>query len=151
MVISKSTLLSDILYFIKNDLLTNITDPISSTRQSKSKFVVTSYPQREVVYPLISIKIPNIIADRAGMQTSNQDFKIDIELRVWARNEKEKDNLYTNVINRLANIQFNSGTGSVANGLHDFTILSSVEIDEEGEGSQVIKSRITRVQYHFYG
>lgn len=149
MTVSKSTLLRDVLYFIKNDL-TNITDPISSSRSSKSKFILTSYPNRPVQYPIITIKNTNIEALPSGMQSTLQDIKITLELRIWARNEKEKDEIYEDVLNRLNDIRF-TGTGSIANNLHDFNVLSSTEIDEDGEsGGQIIKSRVLQCQYSFY-
>lgn len=149
-MVNKSTLLVDTIFFIKNDLGSNITDPILSDRSTKSKFVMTSYPSRPVEYPIITIKATNIEALRSGMQTTAQDITITLEIRIWARNEKEKNDLYENVLNRLANIQF-AGSGSIENNLHDFNVLSSVEVDEEGEsGAQIIKSRILQCQYSFY-
>ncbi len=149
-MVAKSTLLLDSLFFIKNDLISNITDPEGPNRSAKSKFVVTSYPQRNVHYPLITIKAINIEALRAGMQTTNQDITMNFELRIWGRNEKEKNDLYEEILNRLNSIQF-TASGSTNNNLHHFNILSSVEVDEDGEGGQVIKSRIMQVQYKFYG
>ena len=150
-MVSSQTLVSDVLSFIKNDLIDSISDPINSTRSLKSSFVMTSYPTKPVQYPIITIKSTNIEAFRAGMQSSLQDIKITLELRIWARNEKEKDTIYSKLLDRLANIQFTTSTGSVANDLMDFNVLSSVEVDEEGEpNGQVIKSRIMAVQYSFY-
>lgn len=148
---ARSTLLLDTIFFIKNDLSSNITDPISSKRSTKSKFIMSSYPQLPVQYPVITIKAVNIEALRSGMQSTLQDIRITLEIRIWARNEKEKNDLYEDVLDRLANIQFTSSTGSAANDLHDFTVLSSVEVDEPGEsGAKVIKSRIMQVAYSFY-
>lgn len=149
MTVSKSTLLRDILYFIKNDLDSNISDPISSKRSTKSRFVMTSYPSRPVEYPIITIKATNIEALPAGMQSSLQDITIILELRIWARNEKEKDEIYESVLNRLNDIRF-ATSGSIENDLHNFVVLSSTEIDEDGESGQIIKSRIVQCQYNFY-
>ena len=149
-MVSKSTILRDILFFIKDDINSNITDPVSSSRPSNSKFCMTSYPQRDVVYPIITVKIINIEALRAGMQSKAQDIILTLELRIWARNEKEKDNLYDDVIDRLFNIQFTS-SGSVDNELHDLTTDNPIEIDEPGEpGGKVIKSRLINIQYKFW-
>ena len=140
----RSTLLRDILYFIKNDLSSNVTDPLSRS----GSFVFTSYPQSNVVYPIITIKVPNVEATRAGMQVDRLDMSLIVEVRIWARNEKEKDTMYNQAMDRLANIQFTATTGSVANNFHDFNILSSVEVEEEGEVG--IKSRVMQVEYKFY-
>lgn len=148
MVVTTSNFIADILSFIKSDLVNNITDPISSTRASDSKFIMTSYPQRAVNYPLITIKLINQKAIRAGMQTEAMDVTITIEIRIWARNQKEKDDLSNTIYKRLRDIQFTASTGSIANNLHNFQLNSDVEVDEPGEGNP--KSRILQVQYNFY-
>jgi len=145
--LSVSTFVRDVLFFIKDDLLGNVTDPISAKRGNSSKFVMTSFPEREVKYPLITIKMTNQEATRAGMQTTAMDVVITLEIRIWARNQKEKDELFTDVYDRLRNIQF-TDSGSIDNNLHDFQLLSAVEVDEEGEKG--IKSRIGQFQYKFF-
>ena len=145
MTIEKETLAHDVLYFVKDDLINNINDPFSSTRSNKSKFVMTSYPKRPVQYPIITIKLINVAAKRAGMQTTAQDITLVLEIRIWARDEKEKDKIFDEVFNRLANIQYTAVTGSTANNLHDLTIGSAVEVDEE-----TVKSRIIQLTYKFY-
>lgn len=142
-----STFIADVLYFIKTDLLANITDPNSASRPSKSSFVMTSYPKKQVVYPMITLKVPNRDSTRAGMQTVAMDITVQIEVRVWARNEKDKDGLTDQVYDRLRNIQF-TASGSIDNNLHDFAELSNVEVEEDGELG--IKSRILTVQYKFF-
>jgi hypothetical protein len=144
---TKATLLTDLYSFLKT-ALAGISDPVSNSRGSTSKFIMTSYPQREVKYPLITIKCTNFEAPRAGMQTTAQDIKLTVELRIWARNEKEKDSLFIAVQNALADCQFTAETGSVANDFHNFNVLSGIEIDEPGE--QGIKSRILQLNYQFY-
>ena len=143
-----SQLMADILFFIKDDLDGQITDPISSTRPTGSKFIMTSYPQLMVIYPHITLRITNVEASRAGMQSTSMDYVITLELRVWARNQKEKDDLYIAVLDRLRLIQFTGSTGSIANNLHDFDAISAVEVDEEGKGKP--KSRICEIQYKFF-
>lgn len=145
---TRASLLKDVLFFLKNDLLSNIDDPIESSRKSNSKFIVTSYPKVEVQYPIITIKCTNIEAPRAGMQTTALNTTLTLEIRIWARDEREKDTVYNQAMDRLANIQFTALTGSIANDLHDFRLLSSVEVDEPGDIG--IKSRIIQIQYKFY-
>src|SRR3990167_2416734 len=140
-MVAEATFVRDILYFIKNDLSSNITDPISSTRKGASAFVMTSYPQRETQYPLITIKSINYKAKRSGMQIDSMDMTITLEVRIWARNVKERDSLFTDSFNRLRNIQF-SANGSVDNNLHDFNLNSAVEIDEDD-----VKSKVMEVAY----
>lgn len=146
-MVTSATFISDILGFIKTSL-NSITDPIGSSRLQDSKFIMTSYPQRLAVYPLITIKMINQKANRAGMQTTAMDVTITLEIRVWARNQKEKDDLSNQVYKILRDLQFTSLTGSVANNLNNYKLNSDVEVDEPGEGNP--KSRILQVQYQFY-
>jgi len=82
------------------------------------------------------------------MQTTAMDVVATIEVKIWARNEKEKDTLSTDVYNELRIIQFDNTTGSVDNNLHNFNLLSMNEEDEIGE--QGIKSRILQISYNFW-
>ena len=56
MAFTSSTFLADTLLFIRNFLDSNITDPISGSRAGRDRFVMTSYPQRDVKYPIITVK-----------------------------------------------------------------------------------------------
>ncbi len=76
MVVEIATFIRDVLSFIKSDLTTNIIDPISSKRHSSSKFIMTSYPQRKVQYPLITLKVINQREARESMQTTSMDVII---------------------------------------------------------------------------
>jgi len=143
-MVETTTFVRDTLFFIKNDLTSNVTDPISARRKADSHFIMTSYPVREAEYPIITIKLVNTSATRVGMQSKAMDMELDIEVRIWARNVKEKDELFTLVFNRLKDIQFTT-TGSINSNLHDFELLSSVDVEEE-----TIKSRVTEVKYKFY-
>lgn len=147
MAVQVNSFIADVLFFIKTDLLANITDPKVASRPSKSKFIATSYPKNQVIYPMITLKVPNRESTRAGMQTVAMDITVAVEVRIWARNEKDKDSLTDQAYDRLRNIQFTTG-GSIDNNLHDFAELSNVEVEEEGDTG--IKSRILTVQYKFF-
>lgn len=147
MVVQSATFIDDSLFFLVDAITDNVTDPISSRRSSNSKFVMTSYPQRPTEYPLITITMSNSTADRLGLQTNAMDMIFTFEIRVWARNVKERDQLFRDVLNVLRTIQYTTSTGSIANELHDFTLLSAVTVDEEGDRG--IKSRIMEVAYRF--
>jgi len=147
-MVSQTTFVADILYYIKNYLTSKITDPKSSIRGAKSKFVMTSYPSRAVEYPLITIKATNFEASRTGMQSTAMDMQITLEIRIWARNTKERDTLFTDVFNGLRGIQFTTSTGTIANNMNDFNMTSALEINEEGD--QAIKSKVMEFYYRLY-
>ena len=150
MVIALSSYIGDVLYFIKNDLITNVTDPLAlqGGRTGNSKFVLTAYPQRPTIYPVITIRLTDSPAKRTGQQTTAINMTLDLEIRIWARNQKEKDQLAQAVLTRLDAIQYTSSTGSIANQLHDFEVLGNQEINEDGDNNP--KSRVMQVRYKFY-
>lgn len=144
---NRDTLIRDLLFFLKDDLDDNITDPISSSRGNSSKFVMTSYPEREVKYPLITLEVSNYEANRAGMQVTTMDITLTVDLRIWSKSVAESDRLTQEILDRLADIQF-TASGSIDNDFHDFNIGSTVRVDEPGEGAT--KSRIIQLNYRFF-
>ena len=145
MAFTSSTFLSDTIKFIRDDLDSNITDPITAKRSGRDRFVMTSYPSRPVKYPIITVRATNInIVNRLGMQSEGVWTSIPVEIRVWARNQKEKDELSQEVFNRLRSNQFGSGS-TVEFDIHDFTLNSSVDVDEDGENAP--KSRVMEYEY----
>lgn len=144
---TRATLIRDILFFVKDLISDNVTDPIAAKRGSSSKFVMTSFPQRQVKYPLIIVQLTNIEESRAGMQTTAMDITLPIEIRIWSESVAQSDQMSQEILDLLANQQFTSG-GSIDNDFHDFTINSAIRVDEPGEGGT--KSRIIQGQYRFF-
>lgn len=135
------------LLFLKEQLSTNIEDPVAN-RGNSSAFVMTSYPEREVKYPLITLEITNIEESRAGMQTTAMDISLTVEIRIWTMSVGQSDKLAQNVLDHLADIQFDASSGSVDNDFHDFSVGSVVRVDEPGKGKT--KSRIIQLSYRFF-
>lgn len=143
--VNTTTFLSDTMILIRDDLLANITDPIAATRPAAEKFVMTSYPSRPVRYPIITIKNPNFSTpEKLGMASTLHKLNIPIEIRIWAMDEKQKDELAQQVVNRLRNVQL---TYYVPATLFDFQILSAVNVDENGIAG--IKSKIIQTGWSF--
>ena len=147
MVLS-ATFLSDTIKFIRNDLDSGVTDPISAIRSGRDRFVMTSYPTRPVKYPIITVKDIGVSApERMGMQSEISLIRLSIEVRVWARNVKEKDELAEQVFNRLRQNQYDGASPSTDAELHDFRLNSMVNVDEPGEAG--IKSKVMEYEYIF--
>ncbi len=132
--VSSSTWLSDTIILIIDKLRTNITDPISSIRPASQKFVMTSYPKRNVMYPILTVVDRGVVQpQRLGMASEGTVLTMDVEVRIWARNVKERDELTQEVYEYLRTNQLDATTGLSDSNLHDFTLLSAVNIDEAGE------------------
>jgi len=108
---------------------------------------MTSFPDREVKYPLITLQVNNINEQRAGMQTTAMDIDLTCEIRIWTHSVTQSDKFAQEIIDKLANIQF-TATGSTKNDFHDFNIGSVVRVDEPGKLG--VKSRIIQLNYRFF-
>lgn len=142
MVINADTFISDIVLFIRNYLRTNITDPVS---RSSAQFVMTSYPKREVQYPLITIKSTGITTSKLGIGSSTNRADVKIEVRVWSKNSKEADTITQEVINDMKDAQYAvSGTG--AENIFGFKLNSCVPIVEDN-GDNTVHSKVMEYTY----
>ena len=149
--ISTNTFLADTIVFLRDDFLNNITDPISATRPSVQKFVMTSYPVRGVTPPMITIKyLSTRDKDRLGMQSNLHWYNLDFEVRIWAKGVAQRDEISQQVINRIrSNFQPADTSGTYTNvGLtaESSVVLNTIDIDEPGTG---IHSRIVQMRVSF--
>ena len=136
--VSSATFLADTIILIRDKLKTNIT--------SVSNRVYTSYPQKNVIYPMISVIDRGIIQPaKLGMASEGTLINIDVEIRVWARNVKERDEIFQEVYEYLRTNQLDIGTGLSDSNLHDFSLQSAVNVDEIGEAG--IKSKVMEVRF----
>ena len=143
--INGSTFQQDMILFWRDILRSNITDPLG---RNGSEFVYSSYPQKNVKYPIITVKsAPASPAQRLGMRSEAYALNLPIEVRVWARKESEKDQLFQEIHYFVQTNQF--GTGSVFENveLHDTKMLSAVDVDEAGEEN--VKSKVIQFNQFF--
>jgi len=145
MAISGTAVINNSIVFIRDLLRSNVTDPISATRETNSGFVMTSYPDRKVNYPLITVKLLGFDAESLGMNNEQYWCTMRIEVRIWAKNQKQRDNLTDEVFNVLRQNKF--GTGStVTEQLYGFSLLSTSDV-EESKGNASILSRLMVYEY----
>lgn len=148
--ISGTTFISDSVLFLRDSIRSSVTDPISSKRVSGASFVMTSYPQRSAIYPLIIIKDDGISdVKRLGMQSEQSYVNIPIEVRVWARNIKERDELSQQVYNFLQKNQLGTGSETTNFGLHDFQCTSMINIDDVDENGKDSGIRTKQMRYNW--
>ena len=144
--VTSSTFLSDTVNLIRDKIRSNVTDPLASSRPSTEKFVLTSYPQRATTYPLITITDRGFVQPtRLGMASEGTIINMTIEIRVWARNVKERDELSQQVYDYLRTNQLDASTGLSDSNLHDFSLTSAVNVDEQGEAG--IKSKVSEYKF----
>jgi len=144
MTIATATFLSDVIIFIRNLLRTNVTDPLS--RASGIGFVMTSYPKRDVQYPLITIKSIGMDSRNMGMQSEVSLVNLKLEVRVWARNAKEIDDLTQKTINVLRDNHYGTASTNLEE-IHGFKLTSMTSVNfEEGEDN-LIHTKVCQFEY----
>lgn len=142
--VTASTFIADTILLLRNDLNTNLTDPISRT--GTEQFVMSSYPSRTVRYPIVTITDSNVsFGKKLGMQSEQHFALVEVEIRVWAKTIPQRDEISDEIINRLRTGEF-GGFDSVSKGMFGFQLNSVVNISEDGE--QGVKSKVMEVQYN---
>ena len=133
--ISSSTFTADLVNYIRDKLNSAVTDPLS--RSLPERFVLTEYPKREVRYPIITVTDKGSRQEAPlGMGSEGTILKLGVEIRIWARNVKERDELFGEIYDYLRTNQL-SGDDITGANLHDFNMDSVVNISEENVKSKV--------------
>jgi hypothetical protein len=142
--INSSTFISDLVNFIKTKLIENITDPLASKRVTNEKFILTEYPRRAVNYPIITVTDRGTKQQSGlGMGSEGTILRLGVEIRIWARNVVERDQIFGEVYDYLRTNQLTGDDITGAN-LHDFSMGSVVNVSEEN-----IKSKVMEANYLF--
>jgi hypothetical protein len=137
MVIRSDKFIQDIILFIRNVLRERVTDPLINENTFRTEgFVMTAYPARKVQYPIITIKQTNISTQKLGMASEMQYATINVEVRIWARNSKEVDEMTGEVIDILRDLEFDAD-GTSNEEIHGFRLLSCIPIVEVGSENNI--------------
>ena len=144
--INGSSLVRDATIWLRDILISGISDPISGNRQTDARFVMTSFPQRPVDYPLITVKC-NLGGDNPiGIGTESRLTPVNWEIRVWSKSVTQKDKLADSIYSYLRNYQLDASE-SVSQGLFNFRITQMFDVDEPGKDG--MKSKIIEGKYLF--
>lgn len=143
-MVNSNTIIRDVVFFIKNFLSSNLTDPETSRRPANQQFIMTSYPSRPVTLPVVTIKDINSTSQNLGFQSEATWHEISIEVRVWGKTTKERDSLADLIYQLLKDNQIGASGTSQANDLHDFKLISSTNIDSE---EPTVKSKVMTFSY----
>ena len=150
MVIGNTSFISDSVKYIRDTLASGIVDPLSSARPQGQRFVMTSYPQRNTTYPIITVRVTGVSqVQQLGFYQTGMVVKIPVEVRVWARNQKEKDTTSEQVYSFLRNNQYQGQSGTTASldfGIYDLRLTGMVDVDEDGDNA--VKSKVMYFDYN---
>ena len=146
--VSTSTFLADTINLIRDKIKNNVVDPLVATRPSGQRFCLTAYPKNPVIYPIVTVIHRGIQQpQRLGMGSESTSINMDIEIRIWARNVAERDELFDEVYNFLREDQHDDDTGLIASNLNGFQLLSAINVSEDGENG--IKSKVCEYRFLF--
>jgi len=144
--IGNSTVLHDITVYLKGLLQANVTDPIVGSRSSSSKFIMTSFPMRVAEYPLITIKTSMDSGVGLGMASEAMEIRNVIQISIWSKSTKQRDELFDSVLYALRSNQL--GTGTIAENLYDLTLVNAFDLSED-VGQEKIHRKIAEFSYKF--
>lgn len=148
--INAGSVYSDSMIYFRDVLSSNVTDPISGSRPSNSRFVMTSYPQKNAVYPMVIVQDGNMVDNRLGMQSEASLIKQEIIITVDARNVKERDEISQNIYNFMRLNQYGAGSETVNFGFHDYRLVSSVNLQKAGEQGTNTRLQTKLMTYEFF-
>jgi hypothetical protein len=149
--INNQSIISDSTLRFKHLLASGITDPISATRTTS--FVMTSWPERKIEFPLITVRTNLGVSERLGMQSEGQYLPILVFIDVWSKNVRERDVIAGSVFEILRQNQYgtdstgNTGSGTILERLYDFRLLNMVDLDEPGK--EGIHRKSIQAQYKY--
>ena len=126
--INRSQFIRDSTFCVHNLLSGNITDPQSANRVTGEQFTMTTWPDRSVRYPVITVQQTGFESNFAGIASNNTINNIDFEINVWSKSIPEKESLAGSVFAVLEQNQ----TITAASGLFDLRFFNITNLDEDG-------------------
>lgn len=148
MVLSAGSIVHDVVLAARGWIASGVTDPIAGTRPGSSVFTATNFPTKDVQYPIITIGAKRSTSHTLGALNDLQQVYVDLQVRVYARNVKERDGLADAVNQTLRTGAYGVSSGSQPLGLFDFKQLNEGDLDEPDDKSkQKVYQKIQTYQY----
>lgn len=128
---------------VRDYLRTNLTDPISGTRASDTRFVVTTYPERKAEYPHVIVYQVDGDGHRVGGNATMFRYTLLISIDVQSKSTKQLDEICDDVLNQMRQgLQTFHDYGMIAMRLPSFPRWNPMP-----EGTQVHRKSM---EYAFY-
>ncbi|MEK6885279.1 MAG: hypothetical protein AABY22_36950 [Nanoarchaeota archaeon] len=148
--ISNPSIISDAIIRIRSLLSSGLSDP-GSPRAGTEQFILTSWPERSVKYPIITLDATMGVMERLGMQSEGAVVPVNFVINVFSKNVKQRDQLAGSVFNLLRTSQYDidgtTGSGTVLERLYDFRLANITSLDETGK--EGLHRKIIDCQYKF--
>lgn len=142
--VASATLIADVVTKLKTFLTNNISVGT----------VYTSYPEKEVNYPIIILAHAGFRDEHISIGTEYKGVTITIRIEVWSQSTKERDEIWDDIYDELRHHYTTvdaSGDSITGLLLFNMIITSCLDIDTESpRGRGHIHRKIADVQFSFY-
>ena len=124
--VANASIVSNTTTEVRDFLRSNITDP--RTSRTITNWIFTSWPGKEVEYPIITIRHVGTRDEWMAIGTVDKIVKVNLQIDVFARSEKERDTLWDEIYYDMVT---NYKTTSVVDlNLHGLDLVSCFNADD---------------------
>lgn len=148
MPIASGSVIRDVTLLIRNLISGAGLDPVSGARANVSgaRFVMTNFPERNVVYPMITVEARKQAAEKLGSNSQSMKVPVTVTTRTWSKSKGQADQLADAVFRVLQTSQSGGALSTEGNGLYGFTGLAEVDVDDPGK--EGIHSKVSEFGYY---
>lgn len=138
-MVNNVSLVKDSILALRGLIASGVTDPISASRAGSSAFVMTSWPDRPVQYPVIILDWRIGESTRMGAKTEAQMIPITIEAHIRAKATDTRDGLAGSLIEAIRTFQYDNSpaSGTINQDLNHFRIRPSINLPPEGPDGEM--------------
>ena len=138
MPISSVSLFGDLTLWARDVISGSVADPLADRQRqsldpgSNSRFVMTSFPQRAIAYPYVTVTHVTTNDEHLGMSSEDSLSRSVLQVDVWAKQVSHRDGIAGSVANAIRLTQLDT-TGGLASGLFGIRLISARNLDEPGK------------------
>lgn len=151
--VNSASIIHDSVTKIATLLQNNCTDPISATR-AQSTWIMTSYPERDVEYPIIIVAHAAHRDEHTSIGSEYKTNYITLRIEVWSKSTKQRDEVWDDVYDELRHHYKTAdanGDSIQSIGLRDPTWGNAMDLDTLApKGRGHIHRKISTIQFTFY-
>jgi len=150
--VAAATIIHDTVTKIRDFLQNNLTDPKS--RSDPPGWVFTSYPERDVQYPIVTVTHNGSRDEHISLGTEYKQNYIVLRIEVWAKDTKQRDEIWDDIYDELRHHYTTpdaNGDSITGLGLFDMVVLMAVDVDTEApRGRGHIHRKVADIQFTYW-
>jgi hypothetical protein len=152
-MVNNVSFIRDTILLLRDIISGTVADPLNDRQRqsgdtgSNARFVMTSFPERAIAYPFITIQDVGMIDASLGMNTQDTSAQLRCQVDVWTKQVGQRDGIAGSVYHGLRTKQLGNSS-LLSSGLYNFQLVSSRNLDEEGKGGVHRKSMDFQFRYN---